>query len=192
MAKPIKIWDGTAWQEVAIQSPVISGSSYASTADLAAHEADTTNIHGISNTANILLSSSSYTNPSWLNITSLGNVSTGNITIESTARIDTTSTTITANTATTIASLPILTFRSAELLVQVVQGMKQTVSKLIMIHDGTNAYISEYAVIELGASRIPLTISATANSVDVLVQATISDASTTNASVKVVKSAIVV
>lgn len=49
MAKPIKIWSGTEWVDIAIQSPSISG--LATESALAAHETDTTNIHGIANTA---------------------------------------------------------------------------------------------------------------------------------------------
>lgn len=48
MAKPIKIWSGSEWVEVAIQAPSTSG--LATTSALAAHEADTTNIHGIADT----------------------------------------------------------------------------------------------------------------------------------------------
>lgn len=50
MAKPIKIWDGSQWVDVAINTPDISN-----------HIADTTDVHGISNTANLV-----YTNDSRL------------------------------------------------------------------------------------------------------------------------------
>ena len=49
MAKPIKIWSGSEWVEVAIQAPSTAG--FATEAALASHESDTTNIHGIANTA---------------------------------------------------------------------------------------------------------------------------------------------
>lgn len=215
MAKPIKIWTGSEWVDIAIQAPTLTG--YATTIDLTAHEMDTTNVHGISDTSNLIISTGSYADPSWIsslskskvglgnventalstwagssNITTIGNSATGTLTIESTARLDTTNTTINVNTETTIATLSATTYRSAEYLVQVVQGSKQTVSKLIMIHDGTTAIITEYSLIELGASRIPLTISATLSGGNVLLQATITDAATTNATVRVVKTAIVI
>ena len=60
-----------------------------------------------------------------------------------------------------------------------------------MIHDGTTASISEYAVIELGGTRIPLAISATVSGTDVLLQATITDADSTSATVEVIRTAIV-
>jgi hypothetical protein len=48
MAKPIKIWDGTTWQEVAIKAPDLTG--YVTTEELEAHELNTINVHGIANT----------------------------------------------------------------------------------------------------------------------------------------------
>ena len=122
----------------------------------------------------------------------IGVASATSINIDSTAITDTVTTSVTTNTATTISSIASGTYRSAEYLVQVTQGSKYTVSKLIMIHDGTTAHITEYSLIELGASRIPLTISATLSSGNVLLEATITDAASTNATVRVVKTAIVV
>lgn len=51
MAKPIKIWTGSEWVDVAIQSPSISG--LATTSALTTHEADTTNVHGITDTSQL-------------------------------------------------------------------------------------------------------------------------------------------
>lgn len=53
MAKPIKIWTGSEWVDIAIQAPSTSG--LATTSALSAHEADTTNVHGIADTANLVL-----------------------------------------------------------------------------------------------------------------------------------------
>lgn len=92
---------------------------------------------------------------------------------------------LTTNSATTIYSFVKADTRSAELLIQVTQGSKYTVSKILLIHDDTTATLAEYGVIELGASRIPLNISTTISGSNVLVQATVTDASTTNATVKV-------
>lgn len=121
-----------------------------------------------------------------------GPLFSGAITIESNALVDTTVTSITSNSATIINSISASTYRSAEYLIQVSQGSKYTVSKIIMIHDGTTAHITEYSLIELGASRIPLTISGTISGGNVVLEATITDASSTNATVKVLKTAIVV
>lgn len=116
---------------------------------------------------------------------------TGTVTIDGISVQDTSTTIISSNTSTSISSIPASTYRSAEYLVQVVQGEKQTISKLIMIHDGTTANITEYALIELGVSRIPLTLSCDISSGNVVLSATITDASSTNATVRVVKTAIV-
>jgi hypothetical protein len=117
---------------------------------------------------------------------------TGSITLDSKVNLDTSTTLISANTATTINALAASSYRSAEYLIQVSQGAKQTLSKVIMLHDGTTANIAEYGVIELGSPRIPLTISATLSGGNVLLQATITDAETTSASVEVIRTAIVV
>lgn len=92
---------------------------------------------------------------------------------------------ITTNSATTIYSFAKADTRSAELLIQVTQGSKYTVSKILLIHDGTTATLAEYGVIELGTTRIPLNISTTVSGANVLVQATVTDASSTTATVKV-------
>ena len=63
-------------------------------------------------------------------------------------------------------------------------------SKILLIHNGTTPTLAEYGVIELGASRIPLTISTSISGDNVLVQATVTDAATTSAYVKVVSSLI--
>ena len=97
-------------------------------------------------------------------------------------------TSLTTNSATTITSFSKTAMRSGEFLIQVTQGSKYTVSKVLLIHNGTTPTLSEYGVIELGTTRIPLTISAAISGYDVLLQATVTDAASTNASVKVVSS----
>ena len=118
--------------------------------------------------------------------------SSGPINLESIALFDGTSTSITSNSITTIDTSSASIYRSAEYIVQVAQGTKYTVSKLIMIHDGNTAHITEYALIELGTSRIPLTIACNLSGGNVLLQATITDAATTNATVRVIKTLIVI
>lgn len=48
MARPIKIWSGTEWVDVAIAVP--DTDIYATNSSLSAHESDTTNVHGIADT----------------------------------------------------------------------------------------------------------------------------------------------
>jgi hypothetical protein len=103
-------------------------------------------------------------------------------------------TAITANTTTTVDSWSTVTYRSAKYLIQVVQGSKYTVSEVVLIHDGTTSTMAEYGIIEVGASRIPLTISADmpSSTGTILLQVTITDAATTNATVTVVPTYIAV
>jgi hypothetical protein len=99
-------------------------------------------------------------------------------------------TSITTNSATTITSFSKSAMRSGEFLIQVTQGSKYTVSKVLLIHNGTVPTHSEYSVIEIGASRIPLSISSSISGDNVLLQATITDAVSTNATVDVVSTLI--
>lgn len=99
-------------------------------------------------------------------------------------------TTITTNSATTVYRFSTSESRSGEFLIQVTQGSKYTVSKILLVHDGTTPTLAEYGVIELGSSRIPLNVSTTISSGNVLIQVTITDAATTNATVKVTPSLI--
>ena len=97
-------------------------------------------------------------------------------------------TTLTTNSATTITRFDKTAMRSGEFLIQVTQGSKYTVSKILLIHNGNNPNLAEYGDIELGATRIPLAISTSISGSDVLVQAAVTDAATTSAYVKVISS----
>lgn len=99
-------------------------------------------------------------------------------------------TALTTNSATTVFSFSTTNYRSGELLIQVTQGSKYTVSKVMVLHDGSTPYINEFGVLEIGSPRIPLTISATISGGNVLIQATVTDASTTNTTVRVFKTLI--
>jgi len=102
-------------------------------------------------------------------------------------------TTISSASTTTIESFSASTHRTAEYIVQVSQGSKYTSSKVFVVHDGTTATMTEFAVIELSATtRIPLTVSATLSAGTVNIHATITDAGTTSATVKVAETLITV
>lgn len=66
---------------------------------------------------------------------------------------------VTSGVATSVASFPVADYRSAKFLVQVVQGSDYMVSEILVIHDGTNGYITEYGRIQTG-STIDATFSA--------------------------------
>ena len=120
-------------------------------------------------------------------------VAVGAITLDSgTGELNTSTQLVTVNTVTTVDSFAKETFRSAKYLVQVTQGTKYTTSEVLLAHDGTDSYMSEYAVIELGASRIPMTVSTSISGANVLLRVTITDAASTNATVKVARTLIAV
>jgi hypothetical protein len=59
-----------------------------------------------------------------------------------------TSTTVVATTAaTTLYSVPHASFRSAKFFVQTQMGSDYVVRELLAIHNGTNGYITEYAIV---------------------------------------------
>lgn len=59
MAKPIKIWTGSEWVEVAVSIPNLDSYATSSsvTSAISAHESDTTNVHGIADTSQLITSS---------------------------------------------------------------------------------------------------------------------------------------
>jgi hypothetical protein len=98
----------------------------------------------------------------------------------------TTTTSVTVNTATVIESFATATSRTAEAIIQITQGSDYYSSKVLLIHDGTNVKITEYAILESTVGSIPATISSAINGSNVELLVTITDAASTNATVKVV------
>jgi hypothetical protein len=122
-----------------------------------------------------------------------GSVATGAITLDSgTGELNTSTQLVTVNTVTTVDSFDKTVYRTAKYLVQVTQGSKYTTSEVLLVHDGTDSYLSEYAVIELGGTVIPLTVSTSISAGNVLLRVTITDAASTNATVKVARTLIAV
>ena len=122
-----------------------------------------------------------------------GSIATGAITLDSgTGELNTSTQAITLNTITTVDSFDKTVYRTAKYLVQVTQGSKYTTSEVLLAHDGTTSYLSEYAVIELGGTVIPLTVSTSISASNVLLRVTITDAATTSATVKVARTLIAV
>lgn len=101
--------------------------------------------------------------------------------------VEPTTTSVTANTATTVDSFALATYRFAEFTIQVTQGSKYTTVKALVLHDGTTPQLVQYGIIEIGSPAIALTLSSVVSGADVVLQATITDAATTNATVKVLK-----
>ena len=92
--------------------------------------------------------------------------------------------TITANTATTIDTMALSSFTSAEYLVSLKQGSKVRTSKVIVQDDGTNVDMTEFAITETGGTMTGVVVSASVSSTNAILQVTVTDAATTNVTVK--------
>lgn len=101
-----------------------------------------------------------------------------------------TDTSVTSNAATEVDSFSSSEYRSAEFLIQVTQGSKYTLMKALAVHDGANVTMTQFGRIDIGSPVIPLTISAAIVGSNLKLRATISDANSTNAIVKVSKNLI--
>ena len=60
--------------------------------------------------------------------------------------------TTTSTSQTAILSLPVTTYRSAEYTIQVTEGTKYHVTKVLAIHNGTNVYFNEYGTLFTNSS----------------------------------------
>jgi len=101
-----------------------------------------------------------------------------------TAPITRGSITITANTATTVDTNALNAFTSAEYVLSLKQGSKIRTSKVIVQTDGTNVDMTEFAITETGGTMSGVVVSATASAGNALLQVTVTDAATTNVTVK--------
>jgi hypothetical protein len=101
--------------------------------------------------------------------------------------------TVTTTSATSIDTWAAATYRSCEYFVQVTQSASTAeyyTSKIMIIHDGTTTYMTEYAVIETGT--IPVTFTTDINGGNVRLIATVTDADTRNAVIKLHRTLITV
>lgn len=89
------------------------------------------------------------------------------------------STTTTTSTAVnqTIFSMSAASFRSAEFMIQVSQGANYHMTKILAIHDGTTAYLTEYGTIVIGVAQAVFDVNISGGSV--LLQATPTTANST-------------
>jgi hypothetical protein len=98
--------------------------------------------------------------------------------------IETGTATLTANTATTISTTALSGFTSIEYMVSLKQGSKVRTSKVVMQTDGTSVDMTEFAITETGGQMTGVVVSATTSGSDAVLQATVTDASSTNVDVK--------
>jgi hypothetical protein len=98
---------------------------------------------------------------------------------------DSSSTTITANTATTVDTNALAAFTTAKYLISIKQGTKVRSSEVIVQTDGTSVDMTEFGITETGGAIAGIVISAAVSSTNAVLQVTITDAATTNATVKI-------
>jgi hypothetical protein len=96
---------------------------------------------------------------------------------------------LTGNTATTVDTTALSGFTSIEYLVSLKQATsnKTRTSKVIVQTDGTAVDMTEYAITETGGALAGVVIAASVSSTDCILQATVTDASTNNVTVKLIK-----
>jgi len=89
-----------------------------------------------------------------------------------------------------IDSFTVSTFTTAEYLVQAKQGTKMTSTKVLVMWDGTDAYISEYAIVDSSAGAANVELSVSESGGDLVLTAESPDAGTTSVVLKVIRTAV--
>jgi len=100
-----------------------------------------------------------------------------------------TETAISTNSATTIDSFAKSQYSTAEYTVQMKQGTSYRSSKLLVVNDGTNVLVTEYAILNTGTA-IPATISVAISGSNVVLSATVTTGGTTSVDVKAYRIAV--
>ena len=114
---------------------------------------------------------------------------TGTITIPQ-ARITGVSTTVSANTATTVDTTALASFTTIDYTVSIKQGSKIRSSKVLVQTDGTTVDSVEHSILETGGAMAGVNVTAAVSSTNCILTVTITDAATTNATVKVIETTI--
>jgi len=97
-------------------------------------------------------------------------------------------TTVATVSATTVDSWAKATYRSAKYLIQVTQGSNYQVSEIMVIQDGTNTYMTEFAVIETNGVLATFTSSISSSNAVL----TVTMASATSATINIQRTLLVV
>jgi hypothetical protein len=100
------------------------------------------------------------------------------------------STTVSSNTATTVSTVALEDFTTMEYTVSIKQGSKIRSSKVLVQTDGTTVDSVEHSILETGGTIAGVNVTAAVSSTDAILTVTITDASSTNATVKVINTII--
>jgi hypothetical protein len=104
--------------------------------------------------------------------------------------ISTGTVTVNQNTAQDVDTTALSAFTSIEYMVSIKQGSKTRTSKVILQTDGTSVDMTEFAITETGGTLAGVVVSATTASSNGKLQVTVTDALSTNATVKFSKIAL--
>ena len=97
----------------------------------------------------------------------------GNLTINTDLTIGSESINTTGTSVATLISFSATTYRTVECTIQVTKGTEYHSTKILIVHDGTNTYMTEYATIATGSSLA--TFSSDISSGNIIVTATPTD-----------------
>jgi len=97
------------------------------------------------------------------------NATNGSVTVNSTSGVTSNTTNVTTTNPTVVDTFSATTFRSAKVFVQVEQDTDFQVSEIMVIHDGTVAYHTEYAIVESNGELAEITTQISGGNVEVLV-----------------------
>jgi hypothetical protein len=97
----------------------------------------------------------------------------------------TSTTTINTNSATTVDTTALNAFTTVKYLVSIKQGSKVRSSQIIAQTDGTSVDYTEFGVVETGGPMNGVLVAASVSSTNCVLQVTITDAASTNATVKI-------
>jgi hypothetical protein len=100
-----------------------------------------------------------------------------------------TETVIATSSITTIDTFSKSQYSTAEYLIQMKQGTSYRSSKVMLVNDGTNVVITEYAILNPGTA-IPATLSVSISGSDVLLRAVVTTGGSTAAAVKAYRTAV--
>jgi hypothetical protein len=104
--------------------------------------------------------------------------------------ISTGTVTVNQNTAQDVDTTALSAFTSIEYMISIKQGSKVRTSKVILQTDGTSVDMTEFAITETGGTLSGVVVSATTASSNAKLQVTVTDALSTNATVKLSKVAL--
>jgi hypothetical protein len=99
-------------------------------------------------------------------------------------------TTLSSSVSTAIGQFSTTYFTTGEFFVQITQGSKTTACKIMAAHNGSVADFTEYGTVEIGSPAIPVSFTVVLDEGNLKLKASISDAASTNATVKVSKTVV--